>query len=372
MKKKVRLAFAIFKYFPFGGLQGDMLRFAECAAARDIEVVIFCDKWQGPEPVSPHISIRKLPVRGFSNHARSRSYEKLFQKAVKEEFFDALFAFSRIGGCDFYFAADNCLAKLTAEKHSPLLLKLLPRYRTFLKQERDIFSPESKTVIFTISPHQQPDYIQHYRTQPERFIPLPPGIRPDCRFPGETKAAEIREKVRQEFNIPAKTTLLITVGANLELKGGDRTAAMMQDLPADTLLLLVGNPSPQLKQTAENSKGRIICAGPRKDIPELLWASDLMVHPARVEATGNVLLEAIAAGVPAVATACCGFSGYLQTAGMPVVPEPFTANALLECTRLALNELKNLQKKSLEFANSGDFYSRYEKGISLIQQAIQP
>ena len=41
----MRFAFALFKYFPFGGLQSDMLRIAECAAARGHEVTVFTGAW---------------------------------------------------------------------------------------------------------------------------------------------------------------------------------------------------------------------------------------------------------------------------------------------------------------------------------------
>ena len=47
----MRFAFALFKYFPFGGLQSDMLRIAECAAARGHEVTVFTGAWEGPGPV---------------------------------------------------------------------------------------------------------------------------------------------------------------------------------------------------------------------------------------------------------------------------------------------------------------------------------
>lgn len=372
MKKKLHFAFAIFKYFPFGGLQGDMLRFAEAAAAKGINVTIFCDKWEGEKPAQPQISVRTLPVKGWSNHARSKSYAKLFHKAVQQEKFDVTFAFNRIGGCDYYFAADNCLAKLASEKHSKLALKLLPRYRTFLRQEKDIFAPDSKTVIFTISPHQEPDYVHFYKTPRERFIALPPGVRPECRYPGREKAEAIRKEIRGKLNIPQDAVLLITVGANLALKGGDRAAAAMKQLPANTVLLLVGNTSQEIKDAAAQMPGRILCPGPQKDIPQLLFASDLMIHPARVDATGSVLLEAVAAGLPVVASACCGFSRQMREAGMPVIPEPFAPEALLECIKTALANLPELQKKSLEYAASRDIFGRYDQGITVIQQAMLP
>lgn len=362
----MRLAFAIFKYFPFGGLQGDMLNFARCAAEKGAEVVIFCDKWEGAEPEEELISVRRLPVRGWSNHARSRSFEKLFHKAVNAEFFDCTFAFNRIGGCDFYFAADNCLAKLASAKHNALALKLLPRYRIFLEQERAIFTPEAKTRIFTIARQQQPDYIQYYNTPQERFISLPPGIRKDCRRPDAATAAIIRKELRQQLDIPGNAVVLLTIGANLDLKGGDRAVELITKLPDNFILLLIGNASEQLRAKVKSAGDKVRFPGPRKDIPELLLACDLMIHPARIEAAGTVLLEAVAAGVPAVATSCCGFAEQLAEAGMPVVQEPFTQEKLLASTRDALANLPELQKKSLEYADSRDIFGRYEKGIGII------
>lgn len=363
-----RMAFAIFRYFPFGGLQGDMLRFAACAAGKGCEVVIFCDRWSGEKPASPAVKVRELPVRGWSNHARARSFEKLFLRAIAAERFDATFAFNRIGGCDYYFAADNCLAGIFREKHRQTTLKLLPRYRTFLAQEREIFDPAASTIIFTIADQQKPDYQKHYSTPDARFVPLPPGVRPECRRPEEARAAEIRRRFRREIGVPEEAVLLITVGANLKLKGADRALEALKKLPDNFVLALAGNCDPGLTAAADDPtvRERVFKLGPWQRIPELLFSADLMIHPARVDATGSVLLEALAAGLPALATDVCGFSRQLTEAGMPVITGGFTMEKLHDGIAEAMARLPELRRRALEYADSHEIFQRYEKGVSFI------
>ena len=46
----MHLALALFRYFPFGGMQRDMLAIAQHAAERGHQVTIYCHTWQGARP----------------------------------------------------------------------------------------------------------------------------------------------------------------------------------------------------------------------------------------------------------------------------------------------------------------------------------
>jgi glycosyltransferase involved in cell wall biosynthesis len=58
----------------------------------------------------------------------------------------------------------------------------------------------------------------------------------------------------------------------------------------------------ELRQRVERMPGRFHLVGYRDDVPLLLAELTLLVHPARQEPLGRVLLEAAASGVPIVAT----------------------------------------------------------------------
>ncbi len=67
----MKLAFVIFKYFPYGGAQRDMLRIARDCAARGHEVRIYTGQWRG-DPPGEGIEVVLLPVSGGLNHRRHR------------------------------------------------------------------------------------------------------------------------------------------------------------------------------------------------------------------------------------------------------------------------------------------------------------
>src|SRR4029079_12762951 len=52
--------------------------------------------------------------------------------------------------------------------------------------------------------------------------------------------------------------------------------------------------------------GRIRFVGARRDMPDVLAALDALVHPARYEAYGLSVHEALCRGVPALVSACAG------------------------------------------------------------------
>jgi glycosyltransferase involved in cell wall biosynthesis len=79
----------------------------------------------------------------------------------------------------------------------------------------------------------------------------------------------------------------------------------------------------------------------RSDIPRFLLGADLLIHPAYNENTGTVLLEALVAGLPVLATAVCGYAHYIEEAeGGLVVPEPFAQSRWMHCSRRCLRTMR--------------------------------
>ncbi len=129
--------------------------------------------------------------------------------------------------------------------------------------------------------------------------------------------------LHREFGIPAEAPLLAVIGQIGLRKGQDFLLGSLRPLFADRKephLLVVGrrwsekDESVQfemsLRKIAEETpyKNRVHFLGVRRDVPELLAELTLLVHPARQEPLGRVLLEAAACGVCVVASDVGGTS----------------------------------------------------------------
>jgi glycosyltransferase involved in cell wall biosynthesis len=68
--------------------------------------------------------------------------------------------------------------------------------------------------------------------------------------------------------------------------------------------------------------------GHRDDVPDLLAASDLFVLPSRFEGLPLALLEAMAAGLPVVATRVCGVAEIVEQGGTGLLVDPAAPTAL--------------------------------------------
>lgn len=370
-KQVLHFAFVLYRYFPHGGLQKDFLRTLQEVLARGHKVTAFLAKQEAPLPEHPNLAVRLLPVKGCSNHAKMRSFSEKVQQELTADSFHKTMMFSRLPGGDFYFAADNCLATDWAKLHHPLVLKLLPRYRTFLALERAVFEPASRTRILALVPRQKLDYQSIYHTQDERFVILPAGIDPACRRPDDVPA--IRQTIRAQYGIPQDATLLVQVAAQFGVKGVDRSIEALASQKRPDLYLLVagGGEIEKFRAIAEKSgvADRVIFAGACSNIPQLIAASDLMIHPARKEATGTVIVESLAVGVPVISSDACGYAHYSAEIDPALVtPEPFVQNDLNTALAFALEHLADLTEKVLRPDRDQDFYRRAGVIADLLEQ----
>ena len=100
-------------------------------------------------------------------------------------------------------------------------------------------------------------------------------------------------------------------------------------------------------------------------------AADLLLHPAYRENTGTVLIEAMAAGLPVLATDVCGFSYHIEYAGAgEIVPSPFrqeTLNQLL-VYMLTSEKKKQWQHNGRAYIAKTDVFSRAEKATDVIEK----
>lgn len=371
----MNLAFALYKYFPYGGLQRDMLRIAHACRARGACITIFCGEWQGDQPSGIRVEI--LEVRGKSNHARNRNFSAALQLRIRQEKYAIVVGFNRMPDLDVYYAADTCFKAKMMQERLPLL-RFLPRYRQYLRDEEAVFGAASNTKVLAIAARSVDEYEQYYPGARQRCTVLPPGINPDRR--AGLDAPLIRENFRREWSLRDNDRLVLMVGSGFRTKGLDRAihaiAALPDALRACTRFIIIGQDKPDAFLALARKLGIESCLhflSGRDDIPHFLQGADVLIHPAYRENTGTVLLEAAVAGLPVLTTAVCGYSHYIRDYACGIViDEPFLQNELDAALVKMLqddSQRKHWRENALKMAESADIYSLFERAAEFILAA---
>ena len=323
----LRILIAIQALENLGGKERDALAIAGGLAARGHTVSIATRSARLTVPAE--VTLRLVDAGAWSNHGRARRFAVAIAELRSSEDFDAVLSFEKLQHADVYYAADVCFARRKLGVRG-----LLPRYARYRRLERACFGPAGPDNLF-LCRAQADEYQRHYRIAPDRASILPPMIHPTGRRDFYARRAEIR----QEFGIPETATLAVSVAVYAEQKGIDRSVAALREIP-DLHLLAVGlkNDASIKALAAElNLTDRVRLCGHRDDIPDILGAADLMLHPARLENTGLVILEGMLAGVPVIASGGCGFAEYIVRFGAgTVLSEPFDAAEYVAAIRAAL------------------------------------
>lgn len=368
-------AFALYKYFPYGGLQRDFLKIALELSSRGHQIRVYCNSWQGDVPSA--FEVVKVPVKGKTSQAKNRFFTEFMQRNLKKSPVNCVVGFNKMPGLDVYFAADSCYVAKALEGRGKIYT-LTPRYRHFKSYEEAIFASGGNTHILLLSPAQKADFTKYYATEASRLHMLPPGIDRSRKAP--LNAEQVRKEFRQEFGLQDEDYLLVQIGSGFITKGVDRSLHAMAALPKEllerTFLHVVGQDKvKKFKQLAAQLglAERVTFFEGRDDIPRFLQGADLLIHPARAEAAGMILLEAVIAGLPVLTTEACGYAFHVEQAGAgTVLATPFEQgslnNALAEM--LVSPERGLWRKNGLDYANSESLYSQTKVVADFLEEQL--
>ena len=366
----MKLAFALFHYFPYGGLERDMLAVARVCKTRGHEITIFCSDWRGDRP--DDMPVVKLTVRAISNHGRAQEFAKHLQETLQHTPVDAVIGFNKMPGLDVYYAADVCFAQKAYEERN-FFYRLTPRCRQYIALEKSVFGVDQSTEVLMISKAQIDIYQRYYRTPRERMHLLPPGIRRERILPDNYVTQ--RPQWRAQYGLRDSHLLMMFVGSDFRRKGLDRAlhgiAALSPPLRERVQLWIAGQdnekPFMNLVRTL-NLENNVRFLGARDDVAQLLWSADALIHPAYSENTGTVLLEAMVAGLPVIASSACGYAHYITDNQLgcvlegPITPIK-TADAITE-----VFSHNDWRARCIAFAASADIYSMPEHAADIIER----
>lgn len=179
-----------------------------------------------------------------------------------------------------------------------------PRWKGVVQNVANRFT----TAVFVNSEAVRRDVLAHERVRPEIITVIPNGV------VLELYGQERPEPVRRELGVPDGSVVLVTVANLRPLKGHEdllHAAALLRVRHPNLWLLFAGRDKgivPRLKALSEELglADRVVLLGERRDVPRLLAAADIVVHPSHQEGFSNAILEGMSAARPVVTTAVGG------------------------------------------------------------------
>lgn len=369
----MRIALGIQKLRPRGGLEDHCLRIAAELASRGQEVTLFTSV---KEDCPYKNVVLKPPFPTFSNHGMVRAFATQFIAASRGQF-DRTVAFQPAPGADVLFIADT----LRSRSDAPFLQRLTPRFRVRRALEEGCFGAEARTRIIGLAENQMRAFVERFPSSSNRIAIIPPSLSPSRRRPG-LRAPEYRLAARQRLDLDPSSKVWLWLGLQPAVKGLDRVIDALAARP-DVVLLVGGLGSANRKARESIARaarrgigGRLRWLGyvSEESYFDAIAAADLLAHPARLDVTGGVILEAIVNGLPVVATDICGFAAHIEASGAGrIVTSPFSAEAFAAALDFVTeSDGATMSARGIAYGADPSLYSGIEAACDLIEAADWP
>lgn len=313
--KPIRLAIVRQKYRPDGGAERFISRALEALDQQALDLNVITREWQGQRQPNWHLHIcnpakwgRISRERGFADAART-----LWQR----EQFDIVQSHERIAGCDIYRAGDGVHRRwlelrgrlMPAWRHKLLMMNRYHRY--VMAAERAMYgAPELKAVICNADMVKQ-EIIQRFGVASEKIHVIYNAINTTQFVPAD---ATVRAALRQKLSLPQHACVMIYVGSGFERKG--LAAAIRAVASTDRYLLVVGKDKSEKRYRALAAElgcaERIRFVGMQSDTLPWYQAADGLLLPTLYDPFPNVILEAMACGLPVITSTTCGGAEFIR------------------------------------------------------------
>lgn len=215
----------------------------------------------------------------------------------------------------------------------------------------DRFSERFVDKFIVVSEALRDRLIEKHRIPSRKIVKIYNGveIEPDARC----QMSDVRKKIMQEFMIPEDVMLVGTIGRLVWQKGLPYFIQAIKEINArckmqDVRYLIVGEGEERKNLELEiknlGLSDRVIFAGFKKDVKEILEALGVFILPSIREGQPIILLEAMAIGKPIVATDIEGVNETVVNGVTGILVSPKDPSALAEAIVCLLRDKKKAQE----------------------------
>ncbi len=308
-----------------GGAETSTLQFLHHLMDAGLEMHVFTRSRPSP---TPGLHVHSINGAAMSRTRRSITFAHRIEKRLKENSFDVVHAITPCRYVDIYQPRGGTVAESIerniALRHSGISQSFKRATNRFnLKQrysltlEKTLFNHPDGPTIVAISDYVVRQLKNHYNMPDQRIRKIYNGTNRDTANEQQRKTQ--RKSLRQQFNIQENQLLVLMVAHNFKLKGVHRwmeaQAALMKSGVKNIHSLIIGKGDTSSWHRLAHQLGiheNLTFTGPSDRVWELYHAGDILVHPTYYDPCSRVVLEAMTAGLPCIASPWDGASEMIE------------------------------------------------------------
>ncbi len=317
--KRLPLKIALIRqrYTAFGGAERFVERALKALSRQNSDLTLITRKWEGKPTL---FKVHLIAPFYIGRTWRDWSFSHGVRKHLQASRYDLVQSHERIAGCDIYRAGDGVHREWLKQRHRILTAteriaqKASPYHSYLLSAEQKMFTHKRLKAVICNS-KMVSDEIQHYFNIPEEKLHvIYSGV--DTELFHTALKEEHRSALRLQYDIPEHAPLFLFVGSGYQRKGLAILIDAMKQLPDSCHLIVIGKDKRQAYYqhsiTPKELQTRIHFAGPQKNVQAYYGMADVLVLPTLYDPFPNVILEAMACGLPVITSFKSGGSDFIQ------------------------------------------------------------
>ncbi|MGH7931788.1 MAG: glycosyltransferase family 4 protein [Candidatus Binataceae bacterium] len=320
----MRIALVTRRFDPAGGgTERDLVVTARALAEAGHGVTIYAAETRAP--------VSEWRVRGVGGPPLGRAsglwwFARAAGARARRDGAEIVLSFARITDADILRSGGSAhVSYVQAARQwrgavGALALRLGPYHRVQMTVERRGFTSPSLKKAIAVSNLVRDDLVRTFALAPAKVTTLYNGV--DLQRFSLARNPAARLELRQALGIPDKAPVAVFAGNGFARKGLGFLLEAWPQIDVNARLLVAGNDRalPAYERLARRLgiSGRVLFLGQQANVERLFQMADALALPSLFEPFGNVVMEAMAAGLPVLATTRCGVAEV-----MPGVMRPF-------------------------------------------------
>lgn len=324
----MKIAITHTRYSRVGGSEGYIHDLVRRLLDSGHEIDYFCHWWE--EDADPRIRFHRVPNRWkLVRFMKVRSFDRAIERLVDPARWDVVHGFSKTSRQDVYTDGSGCLEDYQAytledEDSGGAIARTLRRLSLHQKEveaiERRRFTRGSFMRVLAMSKLAANQIKRRYGLNDGEVEVIYNGV--DLQRFKPENAASHRAVMRERFGIPADAFVLLLIGNDTKRKGITTLIDAIAEINAQgglpggrpITLRVVGKERHAREQEIlrlTHAKGvwdQVKLHGPQRGVEKWYAFADAFALASRFDIFGNVVLEAMAAGLPVLVSSEAGAS----------------------------------------------------------------